>query len=115
MPKNITPEWEFQLSRIRSFSELSDKVLQEIDLVLVMSVEPGFGGQEFLSCSLEKIATLRERRQQLRANFVIQVDGGINQQTAPKVVRAGADNLVVGSYVFQGPPEKYQERIRALL
>jgi ribulose-phosphate 3-epimerase len=85
-------------------------VLDRIDLVLVMSVNPGFGGQSFIPAVLEKITRLR----QLIGNrpIHIEVDGGITPETAPLVVAAGADVLVAGSAVFRAPP--YEHAIRAL-
>ncbi len=73
-----------------------ESVLAEVDEVLVMSVHPGFGGQKFIESALEKIAWLR----QVRPDLDIAVDGGIDNLTAPKVVQAGANILVSGSYIF---------------
>ena len=95
-------------------SLLSDEMLQYINLVLVMSVNPGLGGQSFLPSALEKIAMLKTRRSDLAANFSIQVDGGINEDTAKHAIAAGADNLVAGSYVFKATPQDYQNRIEQL-
>ncbi len=75
-------------------------VLGEIDLVLVMSVNPGFGGQSFIAESLNKIEHLSELRRQHHHDFLIEVDGGVNAQTAKACVDAGADVLVAGSAVF---------------
>lgn len=79
--------------------EISD-YLNTIDLVLVMSVEPGFGGQKFMTNSIEKIQQLDQIRKDKNLNFLIEVDGGINEETAELCKRAGADILVVGSYLF---------------
>lgn len=76
-------------------------LLEEVDLVLVMSVEPGFGGQLFMMESLNKIRTLKELRDTNNYNYLIEVDGGINQETAKLVLDAGADVLVAGSYIFK--------------
>jgi len=76
-------------------------VIEEIDLVLIMSVNPGFGGQAFIPQSLEKIRQVKELLLSRKANNVhIQVDGGLNPDTIPRVVEAGADVLVAGSAVF---------------
>lgn len=75
--------------------------LPTVDLVLVMSVEPGFGGQSFLPESVARIRALAGRRQKLGLNFEIEVDGGIDRTTAKEVVNAGADVLVSGSYLFK--------------
>lgn len=74
--------------------------LNHLDLVLVMSVEPGFGGQEFMESALEKISILRQVIDQRGFNCLIEVDGGINEQTAKLCKDAGVDVLVAGSYLF---------------
>jgi ribulose-phosphate 3-epimerase len=70
------------------------------DMVLVMSVEPGFGGQKFMPSALEKLEFLAKKRAELGLDFLIEVDGGINAETAPLAVKSGADVLVAGSYIF---------------
>ena len=75
--------------------------LEFVDLVLVMSVEPGFGGQSFMNESLEKISLLKELREKNNYKYEIEVDGGINDKTAPLVKDAGVDVIVAGSYVFK--------------
>jgi ribulose-phosphate 3-epimerase len=75
--------------------------LPDLDLVLVMSVEPGRGGQRFLPAALDKIAWLAAFRAERGLSFLIQVDGGINAETAEAVRKAGADVIVVGSYLFR--------------
>ena len=77
-----------------------EKFLTKLDLVLVMSVEPGFGGQEFIKESLEKIKLLKSLKE-MNKNFIIEVDGGINGNTAPSCIKAGADLLVSGSYLYK--------------
>ena len=77
-----------------------DEILPEIDMVLVMSVNPGYGGQTFIDNSLGKIARLRTELDRRGLNLEVEVDGGINTQTAPKVVKAGATILVAGAAVF---------------
>lgn len=94
--------------------ELSDDMLRAIDLVLVMSVEPGFGGQSFMPNSLDKIRALKRRREDLGTSFQIQVDGGVKEENAPELWKAGADNLVAGSYIFKAGPENYHDRIQKL-
>lgn len=86
--------------------------LDQLDLVLVMSVEPGFGGQAFLPGSLEKIEQLKALREQHGYEYLIEVDGGINLETAPLARKAGADVLVAGSAVFRA--ENKGLRIRQL-
>jgi ribulose-phosphate 3-epimerase len=81
-----------------------EEVLDAVDLVLIMSVNPGFGGQKFIHNSLDKIQRLRNMAQARRRPLTIQVDGGIEPtRTATQVVRAGATNLVVGSAIFKSP------------
>lgn len=74
--------------------------LAQVDLVLVMSVEPGFGGQKFIYDAVSKISELKQLRHDLKLNFIIEVDGGINLETAKLVKDAGADMIVAGSHIF---------------
>ncbi len=94
--------------------EAVDPVLDELDLVLVMSVNPGFGGQKFIRSALGKIAALRRRIDALGRTVDLEVDGGINFETAPEAVAAGADVLVAGTATFQGGSGAYGENIRRL-
>lgn len=75
-------------------------LLHRVDLVLIMSVNPGFGGQKFIPYTLDKISHLYQIRQEAEATFLIEVDGGINSTTATQVLRAGADVLVAGNAIF---------------
>lgn len=87
-----------------------EHILPDLDMVLIMSVNPGFGGQSFIRSSLEKIRWVRQRAQELGlANLEIQVDGGVNEEIAPLVVDAGATVLVAGSAVINKP-----DRARAI-
>jgi ribulose-phosphate 3-epimerase len=79
---------------------LIEPVLGRVDLVLVMTVEPGFGGQEFIEESIEKISYLKRIRQMRGLQFEVEVDGGIDKVTTPAVVKAGATVLVAGSAIF---------------
>lgn len=74
--------------------------LDQLDLVLVMSVEPGFGGQKFMPAALDKLRWLRAEREKRGLHFLLEVDGGVDGGTAPRCVEAGADVLVAGSAVF---------------
>ncbi|MDJ0949905.1 MAG: ribulose-phosphate 3-epimerase [Alphaproteobacteria bacterium] len=94
--------------------EAVDYVLGEVDLVLVMSVNPGFGGQSFIESQLDKISALRARLDALGRDIDLEVDGGINFETAPKAIAAGANVLVAGTATFNGGPASYQENIRRL-
>ena len=77
-----------------------DYVLADVDMVLIMSVNPGFGGQEFILSSLDKISTLRKRIDELGLDVEIEVDGGVKPANAAEIIRGGADILVAGSAVF---------------
>jgi len=79
---------------------LLDEILSEVDMVLVMSVNPGFGGQKFIPASLAKISRLKQKLDQIGRPVLIEVDGGVNEATAPLLVQAGVDVLVAGSAVF---------------
>lgn len=83
--------------------EMIKHVLHEVDWVLIMSVNPGFGGQTFIPEALNKIAILNECRKKLELSFLIEVDGGVNEQTARLCEEAGADVVVAGSAVFNAP------------
>ncbi len=89
-------------------------VLGDLDLVLVMSVNPGFGGQAFIESQLAKIAALRKAIDALGKPIHLEVDGGVNPETARRCVKAGADLLVAGTAVFSGGREKYASNIKAL-
>lgn len=91
-----------------------DYLLEEVDLVLVMSVNPGFGGQSFISSQLRKMEAIRGRIEKLGKPIHLEVDGGVNVETARQCVDAGADVLVAGSATFKGGPERYAANIAAL-
>jgi ribulose-phosphate 3-epimerase len=93
--------------------EMLSEVLSMVHHVLVMSVNPGFGGQKFLPRSIERIAHLRRLRQELGLNFRIEVDGGVAHDTVASVVEAGAEMLVAGSAIFQ--PGKTEDNARDFL
>ena len=82
------------------------------NMVLVMSVEPGFGGQKFLPSALEKLEVLSSYRAEKGLDFLLEVDGGINDQTAPMAVKSGADVLVAGSYIFSA--EDFESKIKEI-
>ena len=81
--------------------ELLNDIISDIDLVLIMSVNPGFGGQSFIENTYKKIKCLKEMRDKTNSSFIIEVDGGVNNKNASKLVKAGADALVAGSFVFK--------------
>lgn len=89
-----------------------EEILTDVDMVLVMTVNPGFGAQTFIPNTLAKIRTLHDRLRALRSEALIEVDGGIDDRTAVYVVQAGAGVLVAGNYVFSSP--SVQESVRTL-
>jgi len=91
-----------------------DYVLEEIDLVLVMSVNPGFGGQKFISSQLRKIEAIANRVAKESLDVIVEVDGGIDPETAPQAIAAGATALVAGTAAFRGGPSAYAGNIKAL-
>lgn len=94
--------------------EVLDYVLPDLDLVLVMSVNPGFGGQSFIDSQIEKIAKIRRRIDLLGKQIDLEVDGGITTDTIGDAVAAGADVLVAGTASFKGGPAQYAANIQAL-
>jgi ribulose-phosphate 3-epimerase len=95
-------------------AKMLDYVLEEIDLVLVMSVNPGFGGQSFIESQLRKIESIRKMIDKSGKDIWLQVDGGVDAQTAPRVIAAGADVLVAGTATFKGGPDLYASNIAGL-
>jgi ribulose-phosphate 3-epimerase len=91
-----------------------ETVLADLDLVLVMSVNPGFGGQAFIESQLAKIASLRRAIDASGRRIDLEVDGGVNAETARRCIAAGADVLVAGTAVFAGGPDRYATNIKAL-
>ena len=124
--KEVTPHLDRTLTRIRELgckagvsvnpgTSLSglEFLLEKLDLILVMSVNPGFGGQSFINSSLDKIENVRELVSGNPIN--IQVDGGVNNKIAPEVIKAGANVLVTGSAIFSGADFKsYKQNIASL-
>ena len=80
--------------------DVLNEILPDLDLVLIMSVNPGFGGQKFIPSTVQKVAKLRAMANTLNPNLIIEVDGGVNAQNAGSLYEAGADLLVAGSFVF---------------
>ncbi|TNE64616.1 MAG: ribulose-phosphate 3-epimerase [Alphaproteobacteria bacterium] len=91
-----------------------DYLYEDIDLILVMSVNPGFGGQSFITSQLKKIEAIRKRIDTLGLDIDLEVDGGVNVETARQVISAGADLLVAGSATFKGGPSMYAANIKAI-
>ena len=94
---------------------LLEDIVSDVDMVLIMSVNPGFGGQKFIEHSTEKISVLKEMILRKNANTLIEVDGGINLDTGKKVLTAGADILVAGNAIFSTPdPMQMIAKLKAL-
>ena len=124
--KEVTPHLDRTLTRIRNLgckagvsinpgTSLSglEFLLEKLDLILVMSVNPGFGGQSFINSSIDKITAVKDLVSSKPIN--IQVDGGINNEIAPQVIKSGANVLVAGSAIFSGSDVKsYQQNIALL-
>lgn len=91
-----------------------DYVIDLLDLVLIMSVNPGFGGQSFIESVLPKIEAVRKKIDAVGGDIILEVDGGVNAKTAPRVIAAGATALVAGTAVFAGDPSAYADNIRKL-
>ena len=94
--------------------EALDYILEDVDLVLVMSVNPGFGGQSFIHSQLKKVEAIRKMIDRTGRAIHLEVDGGVNAETARLCVDAGADVLVAGSATFKGGPDRYAANIAAL-
>jgi ribulose-phosphate 3-epimerase len=95
-------------------AKVLDYVLEEVDLVLVMSVNPGFGGQKFISSQLRKIEAIANRIAKENLDVIVEVDGGVDAGTAPQAVAAGATALVAGTAAFRGGASAYANNIKAL-
>ena len=91
-----------------------EPVIGDIDLVLVMSVNPGFGGQVFIESQLKKVEQLRRMIDASGRDIILEIDGGLNAETAPRAIAAGVTAIVAGSAVFKGGPDAYAANIRAL-
>jgi len=91
-----------------------DCVLEDLDLILVMTVNPGFGGQKFIENQLSKIEEIRRKIDAAGLSIDLEVDGGIDRETASRVVSAGADVLVAGTASFRGGPDQYAENLSQL-
>lgn len=94
--------------------EVLDYVMDDIDMILVMSVNPGFGGQSFIDSQLRKIEALRKKIDATGRDIILEVDGGVKPDNSQAVISAGASALVAGSAVFKGGPDQYAHNIAAL-
>src|SRR3546814_6262116 len=91
-------------------AKMLDYLIEEVDLVLVMSVNPGFGGQRFIDSQLRKIEAIRKMIDKTGKAIDLEVDGGIDRDTAPRAIAAGANVLVAGTATFKGGPAAYADR-----
>ena len=91
-----------------------EKYLDKVDLVIIMTVVPGFGGQKFLHDQIYKITKLKEIRENLKLKFEIEIDGGINKDTYRPCIDNGADILVAGSYIYGSPSNQYKKLIESI-
>ncbi|NBU84880.1 MAG: ribulose-phosphate 3-epimerase [Sphingomonadaceae bacterium] len=95
-------------------AKMLDYMYEDLDLILVMSVNPGFGGQSFIESQLRKIEAIRKNIDKAGLDIRLQVDGGVDVGTAPRVIAAGADVLVAGTATFKGGPDHYASNIAGL-
>ena len=95
-------------------AKMIDYLIDDVDLVLIMSVNPGFGGQSFITSQLRKIEAVRKMIDKTGRDIALEVDGGITLATAPLAIAAGVDTLVAGTATFAGGPEHYAANIQAL-
>jgi ribulose-phosphate 3-epimerase len=112
--KETYPSVGISLNPSTPLSVVPEYIWGKVDLVLLMSVNPGFGGQKFIPAIVDKVIALDEIRHRNNFKFQIQVDGGITDENAGYLIQAGANNLVAGSYIFSEPNKDYQARINKI-
>ena len=112
--KKFYPSVGLSLKPSTSLSTITDEMFKAIDLLLVMSVEPGFSGQSFNENTYDRLKAVSEIQKRLKTNFMIQVDGGVSDKNAKKLIEFGANNLVSGSYIFKHGPSKFLEMVETL-
>ncbi len=95
-------------------SSISLEVLKAIDLLLIMSVEPGFGGQSFIESTYNKMNDVVTLKKNHDLSFMVQIDGGVNNLNSTKLKDHGANNLVAGSYIFKDGPSNYEKKLESL-
>ena len=94
--------------------EIPKYILAKLDIVLIMTVNPGFGGQSFIEGCVDKIKKLDQMRKENNYHFQIQVDGGVKNTNSKMLIESGANNLVAGSYIFSDPKKDYKKQIQTL-
>ncbi len=112
--KEHYPSVGISLNPATPLSVVPSYIWGKVDLVLLMSVNPGFGGQKFIPAIVDKVIELDQIRHKHGFQFSIQVDGGVTNENAGYLIQAGANNLVAGSYVFSAPNKDYQGRINKI-
>lgn len=112
--KTIYPSVGISLNPSTPLSVVPEYIWGKVDLVLLMSVNPGFGGQKFIPEVVDKVIDLDRIRHENKFNFQIQVDGGITNENAGYLIQSGANNLVAGSYIFSEPNKDYLSRINSI-
>ncbi len=112
--KTIYPSVGISLNPSTPISVIPDYIFSKIDLILIMSVNPGFGGQKFIDGVVDKIKALNDIKKKHGYKFHIQVDGGVTDKNSKDLIAAGATNLVAGSYVFSEPSMNYAARVNSL-
>jgi ribulose-phosphate 3-epimerase len=112
--KETYPSVGISLNPSTPISLVPKYILSRVDLILLMSVNPGFGGQKFIPEIVDKVIELDRIRHENKFNFQIQVDGGITDQNAGYLIQSGANNLVAGSYIFSEPNKDYLSRVNKI-
>ncbi len=112
--KKKYPSVGISLNPATAIESIPEYIFSEIDLLLIMSVNPGFGGQSFIEGVVDKIKKADQFKKKNNLNFHIQVDGGVNNQNAPSLIKAGATMLVAGSYIFGTEQSDYLNRVESL-
>lgn len=112
--KTLYPSVGISLNPSTPLSVVPEYIWSRVDLVLLMSVNPGFGGQKFIPEVVDKVIELDRIRHENKFKFDIQVDGGVTNENAGYLIQSGANNLVAGSYIFSEPNKDYLSRINAI-
>lgn len=112
--KSLYPSVGISLNPSTPLSVVPEYIWSRVDLVLLMSVNPGFGGQKFIPEVVDKVIELDRIRHENKFKFDIQVDGGVTNENAGYLIQSGANNLVAGSYIFSEPNKDYLSRINAI-
>lgn len=112
--KSLYPSVGISLNPSTPLEIVPDYLLHHVDVVLLMSVNPGFGGQSFIPEISDKVLKLHQRKLKHKMSFQIQVDGGINSENASQLIKNGAQNLVAGSFIFENSKKDYIHKINQL-